>query len=276
MNHRSPIVQARVLDGKVRLGVVIPPVSDRLSCTLRKYTLHHEDLRDLVHLDSLSPSAAALLSAAMMTRTGIVVSGIPAAGKTTLVNALIRAVPPAHRVLGCEETRELSAPIMHGEYYQTRTSVSDATGDSDIALRDLVRICLGMRPDLLVVGEVRGEEAFELTRAGNAGCGRRPGHMPTKLCKQPDGGLLDKLVFGVGVGHFCVRNLAAHSGLEPEPPPSSEHGELCHAQMEGGALPIMLVSHKVLRQSILRPLHPSHIRCGGIRQSSSAFAPVWS
>jgi pilus assembly protein CpaF len=171
VNHRSPIVQARVLDGKVRLGVVIPPVSDRLSCTLRKYTLHHEDLRDLVQYDSLSTNAAALLSAAMMTRTGIVVSGIPAAGKTTLVNALIRAVPAAHRVLGCEETRELSAPIMHGEYYQTRVATGDTSGDSDVALRDLVKICLGMRPDLLVVGEVRGEEAFELTRAGNAGCG---------------------------------------------------------------------------------------------------------
>ncbi|MFZ4514917.1 MAG: CpaF family protein [Acidimicrobiia bacterium] len=171
VNQRSPIVQARVLDGAVRLGVVIPPVADRLSCTLRKYTMHHEDLRDLVRFDSLSNNAAALLSAAMMTRTGIVVSGIPAAGKTTLVNALIRAVPPSHRVLGCEETRELSAPLMHGEYYQTRTSTIDANGDSEIALRDLVKICLGMRPDLLVVGEVRGEEAFELTRAGNAGCG---------------------------------------------------------------------------------------------------------
>jgi pilus assembly protein CpaF len=171
VNQRSPIIQARVLDGKARLGVVIPPVSDRLSCTLRRYTLHHEDLRDLVKFDSLSTNAAALLSAAMMTRTGIVVSGIPAAGKTTLVNALIRAVPPAHRVLGCEETRELSAPIMNGEYYQTRVAAGDITGDSDVTLRDLVKICLGMRPDLLVVGEVRGEEAFELTRAGNAGCG---------------------------------------------------------------------------------------------------------
>ncbi len=171
VSRRSPIVQARVLDGAARLGVVVPPIADELSVTLRKYTMRHEDLNDLVRFDSLSPAAAALLHAAMLTRTGIVVSGIPAAGKTTLVNALLRAVPPSHRILGCEETRELSAPVMHGAYYQTRASSNDSSSDSEVSLRDLVRICLGMRPDLLVVGEVRGEEAFELTRAGNAGCG---------------------------------------------------------------------------------------------------------
>ncbi len=171
VSKRNPIVQARVLDGAARMGVVVPPIADELSVTLRKYTLRHEDLNDLVRFDSLSPAAAALMHAAMLTRTGIVVSGIPAAGKTTLVNALLRAVPPSHRVLGCEETRELSAPMMHGAYYQTRASSNDSAGESEVSLRDLVRICLGMRPDLLVVGEVRGEEAFELTRAGNAGCG---------------------------------------------------------------------------------------------------------
>ncbi len=171
VSQRNPIVQARVLDGAARMGVVVPPIADELSVTLRKYTMRHEDLNDLVRFDSLTPAAAALLHAAMLTRTGIVVSGIPAAGKTTMVNALIRAVPPSHRVLGCEETRELSAPVMHGAYYQTRSSGNESSGDSEVSLRDLVRICLGMRPDLLVVGEVRGEEAFELTRAGNAGCG---------------------------------------------------------------------------------------------------------
>lgn len=170
VNIRNPIVQARVLDGKVRLGVVIAPVADRLSATLRKYTMRHEGLGDLVEFDSLSRPAASLLAAAMQTRTGVLVSGIPAAGKTTLVNALMRSVPPSHRVLGCEEIRELSAPLMHGDYYQTRPASTDGS-DSEVTLRDLVRICLGMRPDLLVVGEVRGEEAFELTRAGNAGCG---------------------------------------------------------------------------------------------------------
>src|SRR5205085_12417033 len=106
----------------------------------------------------------------MRTRAGVLVSGPPGSGKTTLVNALLRAVPASHRVLGAEETRELSAPLLHGCYYQTRPAGPD-TGEGEVTLRDLVRLALGMRPDLLVVGEVRGAEAYELTRAANAGCG---------------------------------------------------------------------------------------------------------
>ena len=92
------------------------------------------------------------------------------AGKTAMLNALVRAMPPAHRVLGCEVTRELSAPLFHGDYYQTRQVGVGSKGETEISLRDLVYQCLGMRADTLVVGEVRGPEAYELTRAGNAGC----------------------------------------------------------------------------------------------------------
>ena len=70
-----------------------------------------------------------------------------------------------------EEIRELSAPVMAGSYYQTRPAGADGDVSAEVSLRDLVKTCLGMRPDLLVVGEVRGSEAFELVRAGNAGCG---------------------------------------------------------------------------------------------------------
>ena len=93
------------------------------------------------------------------------------AGKTSMLNALVRAMPPAHRVLGCEVTRELSAPLFHGDYYKTRQVGVGSKGETEITLRELVHQCLGMRADVLVVGEVRGAEAYELTRAGNAGCG---------------------------------------------------------------------------------------------------------
>ena len=169
VDQANPVVQTQVLDGRVRLGVVLPPVGDVLTATLRKYTLHHETLDLLVAWDAVCHAAADLLAVAVRTRCGVLVSGPPGAGKTSLANALLRAVPPAHRVLGCEETRELSAPLLNGAYFKTQPA--GAEGAAEKTLRDLVKMCLGMRPDLLAIGEVRGAEAYELTRAANAGCG---------------------------------------------------------------------------------------------------------
>ncbi|MEX1007216.1 MAG: ATPase, T2SS/T4P/T4SS family, partial [Acidimicrobiia bacterium] len=83
--------------------------------------------------------------------------------------ALLAAAPPSHCVRSCEEIRELAVPITHGSYYEVRPPALDGTGE--ISMRDLVKFVLAMRPDRIVVGEVRGAEAFELTRAVNAGCG---------------------------------------------------------------------------------------------------------
>jgi len=99
----------------------------------------------------------------------VIVSGPPGAGKTSFLSALIAAVPSDHCVRACEEIRELHVPIVHGSYYEARPPSLD--GGGEISLRHLVKATLAMRPDLIVVGEVRGGEAFELTRAVNAGCG---------------------------------------------------------------------------------------------------------
>lgn len=171
ITEREPMVQARVLDGTVRLGAVIPPIADKLSVTIRKYTMRNETLGLLVAKDSMDQRVAELLWAAVRAGLGILVCGRPGAGKTTMLNALLRAVPPTMVVRCVEEIRELSAPVMAGSYYQTRPAGADGDISSEVSLRDLVKTCLGMRPDLLVVGEVRGAEAFELVRAGNAGCG---------------------------------------------------------------------------------------------------------
>lgn len=169
LDASNPIAQARVLDGSARLTAVIPPVGDHLSATLRKYALRQQTLDSLVALGSLTESAARFLAAAMESSASVIVSGPPGAGKTSFLSALMSAVPSSHCIRACEEVRELHVPLIHGSYYEARPPSLDGAGE--ISLRDLVKVTLAMRPDLIVVGEVRGAEAFELTRAVNAGCG---------------------------------------------------------------------------------------------------------
>lgn len=169
LDATSPIVQARVLDGTARLTAAIPPIADRLSATIRRHILRKETLTTLVERGSLTVPAAGFLWAAMQSATSTIVSGPPGAGKTSLLAALIAAIPSNHCVRICEEIRELHVPITHGGYYEARPPALDGSGE--VPLRQLIKFLLAMRPDHLVVGEVRGAEAFELTRAVNAGCG---------------------------------------------------------------------------------------------------------
>lgn len=169
LDTSSPVVQARILGGTSRLTALIPPVSDHLSATIRRYALRRQSLESLVSLGSLTQAAASFLEMAMRASASIIVSGPPGAGKTSFLSALIAAVPPDHCIRSCEEVRELHVPLVHGAYYEARPASLDGSGE--ISLRDLVKMTLAMRPDLIVVGEVRGAEAFELTRAVNAGCG---------------------------------------------------------------------------------------------------------
>ena len=169
LDHSNPIEQARVLGGRARLTAVIPPVADHLSVTIRKYTVKNYDLGFLVDGEVLSPPAAAFLWAAAQGNTTVLFSGPPGAGKTTLLSAFLRAVPADLCVRICEEVRELDIPLMHGSFYEASPPTLD--GSRRYTLRDLVKVVLAQRPDLICVGEVRGAEAFELTRAVNAGCG---------------------------------------------------------------------------------------------------------
>jgi pilus assembly protein CpaF len=140
LNAKHPLVQARVLDDSARLTAAIPPVADRLSATVRRYTVRDVTLDVLVGRDALSQEAAAFLWAMMQLRSRIAISGEPGAGKTTLLAALISAVPAAHCVRSCEEIRELAVPLVHGGYYEVRPPGLDGTGE--ISLRDLVKFVL--------------------------------------------------------------------------------------------------------------------------------------
>jgi pilus assembly protein CpaF len=166
---KSPLVQARVLDGQARLTASISPISDELSATLRKYVVKNISLEELTERNALSNTAAGFLWALMQTRSRFIISGEPGAGKTTLLSALLLSIPAHQCVRCCEEIREIAVEFTHGGYYEVRPAGIDGTGE--ISLRDLVKFTLAMRPDRIVCGEVRGAEAFELSRAVNAGCG---------------------------------------------------------------------------------------------------------
>ncbi len=168
VDESRPMIQTQILDGSARIGVVVPPIAAEIDLTVRRYRIRREGFGELVAWDTLSATAASLLGAAMRTNCGVVVTGQPGAGKTTLVNALLRAVPAHRRIVACEDTPELSIAQAHAARWRTRAAGPDGSGE--VTLRDLVRVSLGMRPDVIVVGEVRGPEAYELTRAGNAGC----------------------------------------------------------------------------------------------------------
>ncbi len=170
LDATSAIQQARVLDGKARLTAVIPPVSDRLSVTLRKYTIADETLATLVDRRSLPASAASFLWALAQVSASTLFSGPTGAGKTTAMSAYLRAVPDDICIRMVEEVRELHIPLsLHSSFYEASGVSMD--GGRRYSLRDLIKVCLAQRVDLLCVGEVRGEEAYELTRAVNAGCG---------------------------------------------------------------------------------------------------------
>ncbi len=166
----SAIQQAHVLDGRARLTAVIEPVSLRLSATLRLYTASDETLGSLVRRGLWSPAAAGFLWCLAQVRGSVLFAGPTGAGKTTALGAFLRAVPRDQCVRVVEEVRELNMPLsLHSSFYEA--SGVALSGERRYTLRDLIKVCLAMRVDVLCVGEVRGAEAFELTRAVNAGGG---------------------------------------------------------------------------------------------------------
>jgi len=163
----SPFVDASLPDGS-RLHVVIPDVTRRhWAVNIRKFVVRADRLEDLVGLGTLTARAAAFLEAAVHAGLNVLVSGGTQAGKTTLLNCLAAAVPPRSRVVTCEEVFELKVPLRDVVGLQCRQPSLEGTGE--IPLRRLVKEALRMRPDRLVVGEVRQEESLDLLIALNSG-----------------------------------------------------------------------------------------------------------
>jgi pilus assembly protein CpaF len=163
----SPFVDATLRGGE-RLHVVIPPVAGRhWSINIRKHIQRARALADLVEAGMVPGDVAAFLAGAVVAGLSIVVSGATQAGKTTLLRALSGEIPRTRRVITCEEVFELDLRNRDSVALQTRPGSLEGRGE--VTLRDLVRESLRMRPECLIVGEVRGAEALDLLLALNAG-----------------------------------------------------------------------------------------------------------
>lgn len=163
----SPFVDASLPDGS-RLHVAIPDITRRhVAVNIRKFRSGMRDLRELVRLGSLTPQAAEFLHAAVWAGLNILVSGATQSGKTTLLGALLASARPEERIVTVEETFELAVAAPDWVALQCRQASLEGTGE--VSLRRLVKEALRMRPDRLVVGEVREAESLDLLIALNSG-----------------------------------------------------------------------------------------------------------
>ena len=163
----SPFVDASLATGE-RVHVVIPDITRRSwAVNIRKYIARATRVSDLVALGSLTTQAAAFLDAAVVSGMNILVSGATQAGKTTMVNALAGAIPPHERIITCEEVFELR--LANRDVVAMQCRQPNLEGKGEVKLRRLVKEALRMRPDRIIIGEVREAESFDMLIALNAG-----------------------------------------------------------------------------------------------------------
>jgi pilus assembly protein CpaF len=161
------MVDARLPDGS-RVNVIIPPLAiDGAMVSIRRFAVVPLKMDDLVNYKTLTPEIAQLLSGCVKAKLNIMISGGTGAGKTTLLNILSANIPGNERIITIEDSAELQLQQPHVIRLETRPPSIEGTGQ--VTSRDLVRNSLRMRPDRIVVGEVRGAEAFDMLQAMNTG-----------------------------------------------------------------------------------------------------------
>jgi pilus assembly protein CpaF len=210
IDELSPMVDARLDDGS-RVNVVIPPLAvGGPSLSIRRIAAAPPE--ELVVSGSLTPEARDLLAAALRARRSILITGGTGSGKTTLLNALSTYIGPEERVITIEDAAELALRQPHVVRLETRPASVEGRGE--VTIRDLLRNALRMRPDRIVIGEVRGAEALDLLTALNTG---HDGALSTLHANSPEDSLrrLETLALmaGVGLPHDAIREQVAR-GIE--------------------------------------------------------------
>lgn len=167
VDESSPICDARLPDGS-RVNVIAPPLAiDGPTLTIRKFKKDKLKMSDLQRFGSISPEGAMVLGIIGNVRCNVLISGGTGSGKTTLLNCMTGFIDADERVVTCEDAAELQLQQPHVVRLETRPPNLEGTGE--ITMRDLVKNCLRMRPERIIVGEVRGPEAFDLLQAMNTG-----------------------------------------------------------------------------------------------------------
>jgi pilus assembly protein CpaF len=167
VDESSPICDARLQDGS-RVNVIAPPLSiDGTTLTIRKFKKDKLTLDQLVKFGSVTAEGAELLRIIGRVRCNVLISGGTGSGKTTLLNCMTRAIDSTERIVTCEDAAELQLQQPHVVRLETRPR--NLEGEGEVTMRDLVKNCLRMRPERIIVGEVRGAEAIDLLQAMNTG-----------------------------------------------------------------------------------------------------------
>jgi pilus assembly protein CpaF len=208
VDEASPLCDARMPDGS-RVNVVIPPLSLSGPClTVRRFRREGFSLRDLVAGGTLPAALAELLAVSVAARASVLVSGGTGSGKTTTLNALSGAIPREERIVTIEDAAELRLRQRHVVRLEARPA--NLEGRGEVTIRQLVRNALRMRPDRIVVGEVRGAEALDMLQALNTG---HDGSLTTVHANSPEDALRRvetlALMAGLGLPHEAVREQAA-------------------------------------------------------------------
>ena len=171
VDENNPILEARLPDGSRVEAVVAPIVHDGPVVAIRRFSRTTLTLGRLIEFDAVTPDAASALQALAIAKCNIAVAGGTGSGKTSLLNVMAACIPETERVLVLEDTREIAIDKTHVVYMQARKALED--GVTAISIRDLFRASLRMRPDRIIVGEIRGPEALDLVQAmvsGHGGC----------------------------------------------------------------------------------------------------------
>ena len=167
IDESSPMVDARLKDGS-RVNIVFPPLAlDGPYMSIRKFTKKPIDFAKLIEFGAMTPPVARVLEIAGRCRLNIIISGGTGSGKTTLLNALSRMIDPGERIVTVEDAAELQLQQPHVVRLETRPPSLEGRGE--ITQRDLMRNALRMRPDRVIIGEVRASEAFDMLQAMNTG-----------------------------------------------------------------------------------------------------------